>query len=322
MTEKILSINKLKTYFFTEQGVIKAVDEVSFEVNRREIIGLVGESGSGKSVTCLSILRLIPDPGEIVGGEILFNNENMLEKSEKEMREIRGKKISMIFQDPTACLNPVFIIGDQITESIKLHTKNISKLDASKRAIEMLEIVGIPDAPTRYKSYPHQLSGGMKQRVMIAMALSCNPELLIADEPTTNLDVTIQAQILDLMRKLREKFNSSILLITHDMGVVAEMCERVGVMYAGKMMEFAAVEEIFKRPKHPYTVALLESIPGIKITGRLKIIPGSVPELIKIPPGCRFHPRCKYAREICREQIPQFIELEKDHFISCHLYQR
>jgi len=321
MNKTLLEVRDLKTYFYTEEGVVKAVDGVTFDIKEGEIFCLVGETGCGKSVTSLSIMRLVPKPGKIVGGEIFFKGKNLLELSEDEMRKIRGKEISMIFQNPMTSLNPVYTVGFQIAEPIMIHQK-LKKRETWKKAIEMIAAVKIPDPEARAKSYPHQLSGGMRQRAMIAMMLSCNPSFLIADEPTTALDVTIQAQILELIKELREKFNTSILMITHDLGVVAEIADRVGVMYAGGIIELADVESIFENPKHPYTQGLLRTIPTKgKKKSELEIIPGNVPNLVNPPPGCRFHPRCKYAMEICKKEKPKMIEIEKGHFVACHLYR-
>ncbi|NLY29012.1 MAG: ABC transporter ATP-binding protein [Firmicutes bacterium] len=321
MAEKLLEVRGLKTYFYTEDGVVPAVDGVDFVLNKGETLGIVGESGCGKSVTSLSIMRLIPDPpGKIVEGEILFEGSNLLEKTEAEMRNIRGNDISMIFQEPMTSLNPVFTIGDQIMEAIILHQR-LNKAEARERAIEMLRLVGIPSPERRVDEYPHQLSGGMRQRVMIAMALSCNPKLLIADEPTTALDVTIQAQILDLMRKLRDEFGTAIMLITHDLGVVAELAERVVVMYAGKIVEKADVKLLFGNPLHPYTVGLLGSIPKLtEQQDRLQVIEGVVPHPAFMPKGCRFHPRCKEARDICKVEEPELMEHAPGHLVACWKY--
>jgi oligopeptide/dipeptide ABC transporter ATP-binding protein len=302
------------------EGVVKAVDKVSMKMDVEEALGIVGESGCGKSTVAHSILRLIRQPGKIVSGEILFEGQNLLSKSESEMRKIRGSKIAMVFQNPTS-LNPVFTIGSQVGEAIKLH-QNVQKKEVNDKVIDALEKVGIPSPSERMKDYPHEYSGGMCQRAMIAMALSCNPKLLIADEPTTSLDVTIQAQILDLMRILRKEFNASILLIGHDFGVMSELCDRIVVMYSGKVVESADLSTIFNNPKHPYTKALLESIPTINIQKeRLHVIPGDVPELIKPPPGCRFHPRCERVMEECKRKEPPLIEVEKGHEVACLLYQ-
>ncbi len=323
--EILLEVRGLKTYFYTEDGIVKAVDGVDFDVRKGEIVAIVGESGCGKSVTSLSIMRLVGIPGKIVDGEIIFKGENLLDLPDSEMRRIRGDRISMIFQQPTSCLNPVFRVGEQISEVLEIH-RGMDKKEGRERAIELLRIVGIPEPEKRIDAFPHELSGGMAQRVMIAMALACEPELLIADEPTTALDVTIQAQILDLMRGLQEKFGSSIILITHDMGVVAEMAARVSVMYAGRVVEQADVNTIFEKPLHPYTNGLLASIPVMGVVKeRLDTIPGSVPNLINLPPGCKFAPRCRARMEhnlqICTEKEPDLIEVEPGHRVRCWLYQ-
>ncbi|MGI5854145.1 MAG: ABC transporter ATP-binding protein [Bacillota bacterium] len=317
---QLLSVRNLKTHYFTPDGVVKAVDGVDFDIDRGKILGIVGESGCGKSQTVLSIMGLIPKPpGKIVDGEILFEGKDLVKATEAEMRAIRGNDISMIFQEPMTSLNPVFTIGNQIMEAIMLHQK-LHAGEARKKAIEMLDLVGIPAPDKRVDEYPHQLSGGMRQRVMIAMALSCNPKLLIADEPTTALDVTIQAQILDLMKKLQHDIGMAIALITHDLGVIAEVVERVVVMYAGKIVEEAPVGELFARPLHPYTLGLLGSIPAIdKKTDRLKVIPGIVPNPMNLPPGCRFYPRCEYVMDICREQEPEIKKVSPDHSVRCWL---
>jgi oligopeptide/dipeptide ABC transporter ATP-binding protein len=316
----VLRINDLKTYYYVAEGVVKAVDRVSMKINEEEALGIVGESGCGKSTLAHSILRLIRKPGKIVGGEIWFEGENLLRKSEGEMRKIRGSKIAMVFQNPTSSLNPVFTVGSQIAEAIKLH-QNVQKHEMKEKVIDVLRKVGIASPSQRMKDYPHEYSGGMCQRAMMAMALSCNPKLLIADEPTTNLDVTIQAQILDLVRILRKEFNASILLIGHDFGVMSELCDRIVVMYSGKVVESADLKTIFKGAKHPYTKALLESIPRINVEKeRLHVIPGDVPELIKPPPGCRFHPRCEQATEVCGKKEPAIIEIQRGHEVACLLY--
>ncbi len=322
----LLRIQNLKTYFYTEDGTVKAVDGVDLEVYPGEVLGLVGESGCGKSVTSLSIMRLIAPPGKIVEGEIWFDGQNLLSLPEKQMIAIRGNRISMIFQQPQTALNPVFKVGDQIVEVLQIH-RQMDRKTASERAVEMLRLVGIPDPERRAQAYPHELSGGMAQRVMIAMALACEPALLIADEPTTALDVTIQAQILDLMRKLRQQLNTAIILITHDLGVVAEMAERVAVMYAGQIVEQAEVNPLFDTPLHPYTQGLLESIPVLgEFKERLAVIPGSVPNLINLPPGCRFAPRCqarvKYGLKICEQEMPALEEIVPGHRVRCWLYQQ
>lgn len=316
----LLEVQNLKTHFFTDDGIVKAVDEVSFSIDKEETFGLVGESGCGKSVTALSIIRLISwPPGKIVGGKILLEGEDLVQKSEKEMQKIRGCKISMIFQEPMTSLDPVFTVGNEIMEVIQLH-QGLGKDEARDKTIEMLKIVGIPDPERRIKEYPHQLSGGMRQRVMIAMALSCNPRLLIADEPTTALDVTIQAQILRLMDQLKEDFAASVLLITHDLGVIAQQCRNVAVMYAGEIVEQGSVEAIFENPLHPYTVGLNGAIPRLDVdTDKLRIIEGTVPDLIEVPSGCRFHPRCPYVMDICREKHPTMEKRENNHLYRCFL---
>mgnify|MGYP001056874755 CR=1 FL=1 len=320
MAETLLQVKDLHTFFNTEKGVIKAVNGVEFSMSKGETIGLVGESGCGKSVTALSIIRLIQPPGRIVKGQIIFDNRDLLEMSEAEMRQIRGNRISMIFQEPMTSLNPVHRIGDQISEAIWLH-QGLSRRKATDLTVEILEKVGIPDPGKRMREFPHQLSGGMRQRVMIAMALSCNPEMMIADEPTTALDVTIQAQILDLMDKLREEMGASILLITHDLGVVAEMAHTVVVMYAGRIVEYANVLELFNEPKHPYTLGLMDSIPKMdepvppdKI---LRSIPGAVPSLLELPPGCPFEKRCFKAFDLCSQKDPLLSELRPGHLVRC-----
>jgi len=318
--KELLKVNNLKTYFFTHEGIVKAVDAVSFSINQGETLGIVGESGSGKSVTALSIMRLIPQPpGKIVSGEITFEGKNLRTLTEREMRKIRGRKISMIFQEPMTSLDPVFTIGHEIVETILLHQK-LTKKEAYQKAVQMLEVVGIPDAKKRMKNYPHELSGGMRQRVMIAMALSCNPALLIADEPTTALDVTIQAQILRLMNELKKEFSTSVLMITHDLGVISEMCDYVAVMYAGHIVEYTDIYTIFEKPLHPYTKGLNRSIPRMdKETKNLDTIKGVVPNLLHLPPGCPFAPRCEYANERCLKEIPELIEVEPRHLVKCHL---
>ncbi|MEW6045556.1 MAG: ABC transporter ATP-binding protein [Bacillota bacterium] len=316
-----MDVRNLKTYFYTEDGVVPAVDGVSFGLERGGTLGILGESGCGKSVTSLSIMRLVPQPpGRIVDGQIVFEGEDLLRKKEAEMRRIRGNEIAMIFQEPMTSLNPVFTVGNQIMEAIILHQK-VSKAEARRRAIEMLKLVGIPSPEKRIDDYPHQMSGGMRQRVMIAMALSCNPKLLIADEPTTALDVTIQAQILDLMRRLQRELGTAIMLITHNMGVIAELVDHVVVMYAGKIVESADVRSIFTRPRHPYTVGLLESVPKLhESRERLKAIEGVVPSPYNMPTGCRFHPRCELARDICKRLEPPVMELSPGHRAACWQY--
>ncbi|KGA96141.1 peptide ABC transporter ATP-binding protein [Alkalihalobacillus alcalophilus ATCC 27647 = CGMCC 1.3604] len=319
-SETILDVRNLQTSFFTSELEVKAVDGVSFKVPKGKTIGIVGESGSGKSITSLSILRLIQNPGKVVGGEVLFNGENILEKSEAQMRKIRGNDISMIFQEPMTSLNPVYTVGQQIGEAFQIHEK-LGKKEAIKKSIDMLKLVGIPSPEKRVHQYPFELSGGMRQRVMIAMALACNPKLLIADEPTTALDVTIQAQILELMKDLQDRLGMSIIMITHDLGVVAETCDYVAVMYCGKVVEYASVKDLFNNPRHPYTVGLLNSLPrhDEDVEGELEIIPGSVPSPAEMPTGCRFAPRCAYASDICKE-LPQLEEDENGNQIRCWIY--
>jgi peptide/nickel transport system ATP-binding protein len=323
MTNKLLEIKNLQTHFTSDRGIVKAVDGVNITVNKGETVGVVGESGCGKSVTSLSIMRLLKDtPGKIAGGTIQYEGKNLLTISEKEMRMIRGNEIAMIFQEPMTSLNPVYKIGRQIEEAVQLHLK-YNKKQAKEHAIKMLRLVGIPRAEEIVDEFPYQLSGGMRQRVMIAMAMACNPKLLIADEPTTALDVTIQAQILDLMRNLREESETAILLITHDLGVVAEMCDRVVVMYAGKVVEEADVFTIFEDPKHPYTKGLLDSVPKLgKKIGRLDSIPGNVPTPGNMPQGCKFAPRCSMVMNICRNQDPELIQIDKEHTCRCWLYEK
>lgn len=308
MAANLLEVNNLKTYFYTRGGVVKAVDDVSFIMKPGQTLGVVGESGSGKSVTALSVMRLIATPpGKIAGGEILFNGENILDKSRDELTELRGSKISMIFQDPMTSLNPVFTVGYQIAETVKRHRKDVSNDQAWRRAVEMLDLVRIPDAKRRAKNYPHEFSGGMRQRVMIAIALACNPQLLIADEPTTALDVTIQAQVLELMKGLSQEFGTAVMMITHDLGVVAGTCQYVNVMYAGHIVESAPVKQIFETPAHPYTVGLLQSIPRVDdVRGaRLTPIAGQPPDMINIPQGCPYAARCPKVQARCRQERPE-----------------
>ena len=323
MPDVLISIKNLKTNFYTYAGVVKALDGINLDIYRGETIGLVGETGCGKSVTALSIIRLIQwPPGRIDEGSITYDGKDLLKLPDKEMRQIRGNKISMIFQEPMHSFNPIFTIGDQIAEVLMLHQK-LDHSAARAKAIEMLKLTGLP-APERVAdSHPHELSGGMLQRAMIAMALSCKPALLIADEPTTALDVTIEAQILALMKDLKEKTGSTILIITHDLGVIAEICDRVGVMYAGNIVELADVETIYRQPSHPYTNGLISAIPKLSThrESRLETIPGSVPNLIYPPTGCRFHPRCSKAMEKCKQEKPGVYRLGKDHMVSCFLYE-
>jgi oligopeptide transport system ATP-binding protein len=317
---KILEVKDLKTSFYIHLGEVQAVRGVSFSVDKGEAIGIVGESGSGKSVTSMSIMKLLQFPGKIKDGEIIFKGENIVKKSDKEMMSIRGNEIAMIFQDPMTSLNPVFTIGDQIMEAIRRH-QGLNKKDAKEKAIDMLRLVGIPSPETRVDNYPHEFSGGMRQRAMIAIALSCKPDLLIADEPTTALDVTIQAQILELMKDLKDKVNTSIILITHDLGVVADVCSRIVVMYGGLIMEEGTSEEIFYDPKHPYTMGLLKSIPRLDLGEKQRLIPieGTPPDLIKPPVGCPFASRCPYAMKICKEHRPPYFEVSKGHRSMCWL---
>jgi peptide/nickel transport system ATP-binding protein len=315
--KEILKIENLKTYFDTWAGIVKAVDGVSLEVREGETLGLVGESGSGKSVTALSILRIVPRPGKIIDGRIVYKGENLLEKTESDLQKIRGKEVGYIFQDPATSLNPVFSIADQLIEVIRRH-QDVNKKEALEKAIELLRLVEIPDPEIKIWNFPHQLSGGMKQRIAVARALSCQPSLLLADEPTTNLDVTIQAQILQLMKSLKEKLGMSMILITHDMGVVAGVADRITVLYAGRVCETADTRTIFYKPRHPYTVALLTAVPSLALRkDKLAVIPGTIPNLIEPPSGCRFHPRCKYAKDRCAKEIPALEEIEPGHYVAC-----
>ncbi|MBI3157987.1 MAG: ABC transporter ATP-binding protein [Chloroflexi bacterium] len=321
----ILEVRNLTTYFYTEDGVVKAVDGVDFFVRHGEVLGLVGESGCGKSITSLSILRLIDRPGEIVAGEVVFEGDDLLKKPMADMVDIRGDRISMIFQQPKSSLNPVFTIGDQIVEVFEIH-EQADKEAAWEKAVGLLRLVGIADPESKAHTYPHQLSGGQAQRVMIAMAMALQPELLIADEPTTALDVTIQAQILDLIRELNEATGTAVILITHDLGLIAEMADRVAVMYAGRIVEEVEVETLFKQALHPYTQGLIDSIPVLgAVKERLNTIPGGVPNLIDLPPGCRFAPRCRareeYGLSICTEVEPSLAEAKPGHKVRCWLYE-
>lgn len=317
MARKLLSVRDLKTSFFTHVGEVKAVRGISFDVNEGEVLGIVGESGSGKSVTSLSIMGLLQYPGRVVDGEILLNGEDILTYGKNQMRRVRGKEIAMIFQDPMTSLNPVYTIGNQIMEMILEHEK-MSRREARERAIEMLKLVGIPAAEKRIDSYPHEFSGGMRQRVMIALALSCNPKLLIADEPTTALDVTIQAQILNLIKKLNRQFGMTTMLITHDLGVVATVCDKVAVMYGGLIMEYGTADEIFYHPRHPYTMGLLGSIPHVDGGEKRRLIPidGTPPDLINPPKGCPFSTRCKYCMNVCTQEQPPYFAEDK-HRTMC-----
>ena len=322
MSEPLLTVEELTTYFHTDGGVAKAVDGVSFTLKKGETLGLVGESGCGKSVTSLSIMRLIPEPpGEIVSGQIRFNGRNLLSLDEKALQGVRGNDIAMIFQEPMTSLNPVFTCGDQIDEAVVLHQR-LGKHAARAKTVDMLDLVGIPDPGQRANEYPHQLSGGMRQRIMIAMALSCNPELLIADEPTTALDVTIQAQILELLDRLQRELGMAVLMITHDLGVIAEVADRVAVMYAGKIVETGTVGEIFASPQHPYTKGLLESIPSLnEEKDRLSVIPGTVPDATRFPAGCRFSPRCSLAENICEANEPLLEPTAGNRHVACWMVE-
>jgi len=315
----LLQVKDLRTHFFTDEGVVRAVDGISYDVQEGETMGLVGESGCGKSVSALSILRLIPSPpGKIVGGEVWFDGQDLLKVGEEEIRHVRGNRIAMIFQEPMTSLNPVLTIGRQITEALELHLK-MNRNAANRRAVELLEMVGIPEAHTRLNDYPHQFSGGMRQRVMIAMALSCNPKLLLADEPTTALDVTIQAQILEIMARLSSEFKTAVIIITHNLGVVARYADRVNVMYAGKIVESGSAREIYGRPRHPYTLGLLRSVPRLDEARRDKLVPieGLPPDLANIPPGCSFYPRCSYRVDRCRQEEPPLILVDAKHYAAC-----
>jgi len=323
--QSLLEVKNLKTYFFTEDGVVKAVDGVDITVKPGEVLGLVGESGCGKSVTSLSIMRLIGIPGKIVEGEILFEGRDLLNLSEAEMVDMRGNRISMVFQQPQSSLNPVFKVGDQVGEVFQIH-QNMGREESWERAVDLLRLVGIPDPESKAHAYPHEMSGGQAQRVMIAMALALNPQLLLADEPTTALDVTIQAQILDLISDLRYRMGTAVVLITHDLGVIAEMADRVAVMYAGRIVEQSGIKALFDKPLHPYTQGLIASIPVLgKIQDRLDVIPGSVPNLIGLPPGCKFAPRCRsrveYELTICTEIEPDLVPVLPKHTVRCWLYQ-
>jgi oligopeptide/dipeptide ABC transporter ATP-binding protein len=315
--ETILSIENLKTYFFTKKGIVRAVDDISFDIRNGEILCIVGESGSGKTVTALSILRLVESPGKIIEGKMILEGDNLLELSPQKMQDVRGNKIAMVFQDPHSSLNPIFTIGDQVSEAIRAH-KSASKEEASMQATQLLELVGIPMAKERYHDYPHQFSGGMKQRVVIAMALACHPRVLIADEPATALDLTVQAQILDLFLELRAKFEMSIIYITHDLGVVSEIADRIVVMYAGRIMENGRSRDVIGDPVHPYTKGLMGCLPSEK--GIIIPIPGTIPGLINPPVGCIFHPRCVNVMDICRMERPPMTKITDEHYVSCFLY--
>jgi peptide/nickel transport system ATP-binding protein len=324
--DKLLEVKDLVVRFRTYRGIVKALNGVTFDVNRGEIIGLAGETGSGKTVTGFTIMRLLPPNAMIINGSILFNGIELLKLDSKEMANIRGKKITAIFQDPHTYLNPVFRIGDQFIDILLHHMKNENKSksemkkDAWAQAVEMLREVGMPAPENVMRMYPHELSGGMKQRVMIAMAFSLRPELIIADEPTTALDVSIQAQVLEIMKEMQKKYNTSVIFITHDLGVIAEVARRVAVMYAGRIIEFGRVEDVFKEPLHPYTQGLLFALPRVDKDVKPQSIGGTVPDLVNPPKGCAFHPRCKYVMDICRESVPNFIEIGPEHYVACHLY--
>ena len=319
--ETILQVKDLRTYFHTDAGVVKSVDGISFDLKKGEVLGVVGESGSGKSVSNLSVINLIQFPGKIESGEVLYHGQDILKMSDKEIRKIRGNKISMIFQDPMTSLNPFLKISTQMIETIRLH-QGLDKKAAKAKAIEMLKLAGIPGAEERIDCYPHQFSGGMRQRVMIAMGLSCNPEILIADEPTSALDVTIQAQILELMKELTNKLGTAVIMITHSLGVVAGMCDTINVMYAGRVVERAPTKELFKNTKHPYTKGLIASVPRLDkpIEDRLYSIPGTPPNVIDLPPCCPFYPRCSQAKEMCKKAYPPVKDFGNGHTCSCWLY--
>jgi oligopeptide/dipeptide ABC transporter ATP-binding protein len=320
----LLDVRGIRTYFFTEEGIVKALENVGYKVYESKTLGIVGESGCGKSVSALSVMGIVPDPpGKIIEGEVWFRGEDLRKKSDAEMRTIRGNKIAMIFQDPMTSLNPVLTVGDQIMEAIRLH-QEVDLQTARENAIKIMDLVGIPSAADRVDDYPFMFSGGMRQRVMIAMALSCNPELLIADEPTTALDVTIQAQILNIFKAIRNEFNMAIMLITHDLGVIAELCDYTTVMYAGYIVEYASTIEIYKNPMHPYSIALLGAIPKpeTRKDDDLTIIPGSIPNLITPPNGCRFHPRCSHTMDICKVDIPKLRQVAPHHTVRCHLFNK
>ena len=322
MSEKLLEVKDLKVSFFTPAGEVKAVDGISYSVGEDETMGIVGESGSGKSVESYSIIGLLANPGKVIGGEILFEGENILNYTEEQMREFRGNKVSMIFQNPMTCLNPVYTVGDQLTEALRCHKPEVTKQQAREKAIEMLKLVGINNAETRIDQYPHEFSGGMRQRAMIAMALICEPKLLIADEPTTALDVTIQAQILELMKDIQKKTKMGIIFITHNLGVVAEICDKVSVMYAGHIVEQGNVNDIFYNPQHPYTKGLLKSMPRIDVEQKERLIPieGTPVDMVNPPKGCPFGPRCENCMKICLNSRPPMLEVgENNHIASCWL---
>ncbi|MEX1252712.1 MAG: ABC transporter ATP-binding protein [Dehalococcoidia bacterium] len=315
----LLQVKDLRTYFFTDDGVVKAVDGVSYDLEEGETLGLVGESGCGKSVSALSILRLIASPpGKIVGGEVIFEGDDLLKLDEDEIRHVRGNRIGMVFQEPMTSLNPVLTIGRQLTEALELHLK-MDRASAERRAVELLEMVGISEAAGRVGDYPHQFSGGMRQRVMIAMALSCNPKLLLADEPTTALDVTIQAQVLEILARLSRELGTAVIIITHNLGVVARYADRVNVMYAGRIIESASSKELYKNPRHPYTLGLLKSVPRLDQSRKSKLDPieGVPPDLISLPPGCSFYPRCSFRVDKCKEEMPPLMQVGDKHMAAC-----
>jgi peptide/nickel transport system ATP-binding protein len=318
----LMRVENLKTYLYTSKGVVKAVDDVSFDIMKGEILGIVGESGSGKTMTALSLMRLIPTPpAKIVSGKIELDGEDLVSLPENKMREIRGSKISMVFQDPLTSLNPLMKVGSQIGEVLRVHNKQTTKDEANQRAVELLKMVEIPEAETRASQYPFELSGGMRQRVMIAIALAANPELIIADEPTTNLDATIQAQVLSLLKSAREKQGTSILVITHNLGIIAWICDRVAVMYAGRVVESGPTKLVLENPLHPYTKALLKSVPRIdNERGKLETIPGEVPKLMRLAPSCHFNPRCPFAMSVCTTTDPMMVQAEPNHWVSCFLF--
>ncbi|KLU61314.1 oligopeptide transport ATP-binding protein OppD [Peptococcaceae bacterium CEB3] len=322
MAESILEVKDLRTYFYTEAGVVKAVNGVNFRLEKGQSLGVVGESGSGKSITALSIMGLIKPPGRVISGEIRLQGQDLLKKSRKELEKIRGNDIAMIFQDPMTSLNPVLRVGEQIAEAVVLHRK-VNRKEGWNVALEMLKKVGIPEAEDRIRRFPHEMSGGMRQRVMIAIALSCNPKVLIADEPTTALDVTIQAQILDLIRLLQKDFETATIMITHDLGVVAEVCRNVMVMYAGQPVEYSDVTTVLEQPKHPYTWGLLSSLPKLNASGKQRLTPidGMPPDLGNLPEGCAFAPRCPHKKPVCERQEPSGKWLSPGHFVRCHLYE-
>lgn len=317
MANEIISVKDLVTYFFTEAGVVKAVDGVSFAIDEGESVGLVGESGSGKTVTALTMMGIVQRPGRIVSGEILYRGQNILKMSENEARKIRGKKIGMVFQDPNSSLDPLYTVGNQLTEVVRVHSK-MSKNEAYQKALSLLELVKISEPEARLRAYPFELSGGMKQRVATARALAGEPEVLIADEPTTNLDVTIQAQVLELLKDLRKELGMTLILITHDMGIIAEMTTKIVVLYAGRVAEIASTKDLYRTPRHPYTAALLRAVPRVDVRKQLVPIAGNIPNLIDPPTGCRYHPRCPYSTQICVDQIPPLETIEGSRQVSCH----